>query len=343
MRIALALFFLAHGIAHLAGWKVSPRGQGIGWILLAGACAATAVGILLQTGWWMHLAAGTLFLSLGFCIFRWPETRFGVAANVALAVAVTPSLAMARGHQQRQAELSSLWAAPATLTPADHASLPEPARRLLTHAIAPGTPAARAVRLRMRGEIKLKGWMPFTAEQVIHAERGMIWTASTRMFGLPVDGFDRIVDGEGAMHWNALGLIPVQDARGPDIRRSAIGRLQGEFLWLPSVLAQKTVRWTAPDDRHAIASFETFGQPGEVLFEIDSSGRVLGVRFRRWGSVGPGGEFGEADFGGVFEAEQTFAGYTIPCKLRMGWHYGAERFSREGEFFRAELEQADFR
>lgn len=39
--------------------------------------------------------------------------------------------------------------------------------------------------------------------------------------------------------------------------------------------------------------------------------------------------------GGVVEREGTFDGYTIPTQLRIGWHFGNERFENEGEFFRS--------
>lgn len=55
------------------------------------------------------------------------------------------------------------------------ASLPPVAQRYLVHAIAPNTPLATAVRLRIHGQIKLKAWSPFRAEQVIYPQRGMIW------------------------------------------------------------------------------------------------------------------------------------------------------------------------
>jgi hypothetical protein len=42
--------------------------------------------------------------------------------------------------------------------PAKVSGLPEGVRLYLEHAIAAGTPLASAVRLRMHGEIKLKGW-----------------------------------------------------------------------------------------------------------------------------------------------------------------------------------------
>ena len=65
-----------------------------------------------------------------------------------------------------------LWNSPETVVgqavPVPPANLPAAARLYLEHAIVRGTPLASAVRLRMRGEIKLRRWLPFTAEQVIH-------------------------------------------------------------------------------------------------------------------------------------------------------------------------------
>ncbi|MEQ9232690.1 DUF6544 family protein [Coleofasciculus sp. E2-BRE-01] len=131
--------------------------------------------------------------------------------------------------------------------------LPEAVERYLNHAIAPGTKLASAVRLRMHGEIKLRGWLPFTAEQVICWRRGFIWRAAVRMNGLPVWGSDRMVDGVGGMRWKLLGLFPVMTASGADITRSTVGRMLAELIWLPSVLCQRDVLWTTPDAVHAHA------------------------------------------------------------------------------------------
>ncbi len=72
------------------------------------------------------------------------------------------------------------------------AGLPEPARRWLTHAIAPGTPLWRSVELSMRGQIRLGAWRPFTVRQVLAPPRGFISAATVRLFGIPVVGFDRL-------------------------------------------------------------------------------------------------------------------------------------------------------
>jgi len=246
----------------------------------------------------------------------------------------------------KELSVDELWdSAPSgerTLRAADLSRLPGAARRYLEHAIASGTQLARAVRLRMHGEIKLQRWLPFTAEQVIVWERGFIWSATVRMFGMPIRGSDRLVDGEGAMRWRLLGIIPVMTAAGPDITRSAAGRVAAEAVWLPSVLCSDDVSWTVPDSSHLRARFEAHGEMVELGLFFDQKGRLETIKLPRWGNP-EGAEFHYADFGAMAEEEHTFDGYTIPTRLRVGWHLGSDRFESEGEFFRATIDDATYR
>jgi hypothetical protein len=225
--------------------------------------------------------------------------------------------------------------------------LPAAAKRYLEHAIAPGTKIASAVRLKMHGEIKLKKWIPFTAEQVICWEHGLIWSATAWMNGfLPIVGSDRIIDGIGAMQWKMLGLFPVMTASGTDLTRSAIGRLEAESVWLPSVFCGNDVSWTSTElsdlDSNLHSSFVVQGDRAELDFTIDRSGRLKTTKLPRWGNP-EGAEFRDVDFGGILEEEGTFDGYTIPTRLRAGWYFGSERFEPEGEFFRATIDDAIYR
>jgi len=222
------------------------------------------------------------------------------------------------------------------------ANLPSAARLYLQHAIALGTPLATAVRVSMRGEIKLRRWLPFTAEQVIHRTRGFIWRASTRINGLAISGFDRLVDGEGEMRWKLLGLFPVMTASGPDISRSAAGRFMSESAWHPSILCRDDVSWTAEGPLCAVAHCHIFGESAQLALTISETGRARSMKLARWANPG-GGPFRYVDFGAVAEEEQTFAGFTVPSRIRAGWYIGTERFEPEGEFFRATIQQAVYR
>ena len=221
-------------------------------------------------------------------------------------------------------------------------NLPNVVRRYLTHTIAPGTRLARAVRLRMHGEIKLKAWASFRAEEVIRSDRGLIWQARVLMKGLPVTGYDRFIDGVGEMHWKLLGIIPIIKAFGADITRSAAGRFAAESVWLPSILLSPNASWTGRDSNVASVALNAGGHSAEMEFVLDEGGRLRNTSMQRWGNP-EGGEFHSVRFGAIVEDESTFGGYTIPTKLRIGWYFGTKQFETEGEFFRCTVDDATFR
>jgi hypothetical protein len=229
-----------------------------------------------------------------------------------------------------------------TFRPDQISGLPDAARHYLEHAIAAGTKLASAVRLRMHGEIKLRRWLPFTADQIILRDRGMIWNAMVRVYVMPVRGFDRLVDGNGVMRWKLFGIIPVMTASGPDITRSAAGRVGSEYVWLPSALTGNNVSWEAPDSSHATASFTVHGEKVELELTVDETGRLQALKLLRWGNP-EGADFRYVDFGGAVEKEDRIGGYTIPTRLRAGWYFGSDRFESDGEFFRVTIDDATFR
>lgn len=247
----------------------------------------------------------------------------------------------------KQISLDALWESATSKDRAfdsdEFSHLPEAARRYLEHAIAPRTKLASAVRLHMHGEIKLKNWIPFKAEQVICWEHGLIWSATAWMNGLPIIGSDRLIDGVGAMQWKLLGLFPVMTAGGSDITRSAVGRLQSESVCLPSVFCGDDVSWASTDSSHLDSSlhssFVVQGERAELDFTIDQTGRLKTFKLPRWGNP-EGAESHYVDFGGIVEEDGRFCGYTIPTHLRIGWYFGTERFESEGEFFRATIDDA---
>jgi hypothetical protein len=222
------------------------------------------------------------------------------------------------------------------------ATIPEGGRRYLEHAIAAGTPLAAAVRLHMHGEIRLKGWHPFSAEEVIVWTRGMIWRAAVRMHGISIRGGDSFVDGYGAMRWKMFGVIPLVNASGPDITRSAAGRVNVESIWLPSVLCGREVAWMESDPCQPQATFTAHGERSQIDYVIDERGGLRSVNTKRWGNP-ENAAFHYADCGGFVDEEGTFGGYTVPTRMRVGWHFGSPAFEAGGEFFRVIIDSAVYK
>jgi len=247
----------------------------------------------------------------------------------------------------RNKTLETLWntAPPAedVFDPEAIVDLPLVAQRYLKHALAPGTRRHTCARLGMTGSIKLESdWCPFRAEQVLRWDRGFVWAATARVKGLPVMGFDRLVDGAGAMRWKMLGLFPVVKADGPDITRAAAGRLHAEAIWLPAALLTPGVTWTDRDDNHTVAKIDAHGECSELTLEVSDRGSLVSCSLPRWGDLNTG-EFAYRPFGAIAEEERTINGVTIPVCHRVGWHLGTPAFESEGEFFRCTLDSIEYR
>ena len=164
---------------------------------------------------------------------------------------------------------------PEPFDPAMVAGLPEPARRWLTHTIVPGTPLWGSVVLTMHGEIRLGSWRPFSAHQVLAPPRGFIWAATARVLGLPVTGFDRYSSGAGQMRWRLGGVVPVMTATGPDVTRSAAGRLAGEMALVPTTFRAAT--WApGADDDHTVVTWRMDDQEESAALQVGADGRLLG-------------------------------------------------------------------
>jgi hypothetical protein len=199
--------------------------------------------------------------------------------------------------------------------------------------IAPGIPLATSARITMQGRIKLKGWTRFTGTEVIAPHRGFVWAVRAGL----ISGYDRYYNGDGEMRWKLLGLVPVMHAAGPDVSRSAAGRLAGEAAWLPTALLPRFgVRWEAVDDDHLTARFRVDDHELELRYQLDDAGRIRVCSFDRWGDPDSTGIHALHPFGMESTAHRELSGITIPSAGLAGWHYGTERWN-EGVFFRFDI------
>lgn len=210
--------------------------------------------------------------------------------------------------------------------------LPEPARRWLRHAIAPGTPLSPACRLEMSGSMMPAPGAPpvaLSAVETLAPRRGFVWTARARMKGLPVRVRDHYFHGDGGVDVFALDVVPLPLGGGPDVTRSSLGRLVAEGVWCPTALLHTDVSWEAVDDERARYTIVVDGEPITVTIRVAPDGGLSGVSLLRWGDVdGPPAR--PLPYGFRVDEERTFGGVTIPTRLRGGWHHGTDRFDPAG-------------
>jgi len=211
---------------------------------------------------------------------------------------------------------------------ADHlAGLPEPARRYLRHAITIGTPLADACRLTLRGSMCPAPGQPrlsLTATEVLAPREGFVWTAKSRMYGVPLHVRDHYAAETGGVEVLLLGVLPIPVGSGADVTRSSRGRLVAEAVWCPTALVHPSVTWTSAGPDRARYTLSVDGEPITVTLDLDADGALRAVSLPRWGDVAGPPQL--LPYGFRVEAEARFDGVTLPTHVTGGWMYGTDAF-----------------
>ena len=209
----------------------------------------------------------------------------------------------------------------------------EPVQRYFRAAIAPGTPLARAARIRMRGSIKVVRWLPFRSDELLAPLHGYSWPATVA--GGLLRGSDTYADASASMTWKLFGIVPVIRAGGPDVARSALGRAVTEGVWVPTALLPRYgVHWVAEDDRRIVADIPIAQEHARLQITMHDDGRVRSTHLDRWSDPDNTGHFDWNPFGIEVVESRTFpCGITVPAEGTGGWFHGTDRWT-DGEFFR---------
>lgn len=258
-------------------------------------------------------------------------------------------------HSRDRAQAANVWAAleaareaePTRYVPAMVADLPEIAQRYFAHAIEPGTPLHRMVRLEMVGSFIMNGNpMPMTARQILAPPaQGFVWQAEVGSglvrFG-GSDGYHRV--GRAEESWTKFwlhGLIPLARISGTnDHARAAATRVMMEAIWAPAaLLPQFGVEWvqTGPDSAEVRFADTPGLEPMRITF--DAEGSPLEVVALRWTDANPDKVYRLQPFGGRILEMGRHAGFLIPTRVEMGNMFGTPDYV---PFFLATIASAEF-
>ncbi len=217
--------------------------------------------------------------------------------------------------------------------------LPDAAQRYLLHAIAPGAVLSTCVEVEMEGRFRSKPggqWMAMRGSELLALPGGFIWRAEIGGF-LRFSGYDLYAGGQGQMSWKLWGVLPLLTASGPDVDRSARGRLVAEAAaWLPAALLPAYgARWEPINDQVAVVRLSVDGEEFPITVRINEDGAAKAFQLDRWGNhLTPNNEWATIPSAAICRAEKTFSGITIPSELSAAWWTGSDR---EFEFFEAHI------
>ena len=143
------------------------------------------------------------------------------------------------------------------------------------------------------------------------------------------------------MRFALYGRIPIVDACGPDVDRSAAGRLAAETVaWLPQALTpQAGASWTPIDDARATVTIPVPAGTVDVRLSVDADGRLVDISLQRWNdSARPPRD---EPFGGTVTSMLDVDGVRIAGTGSVGWGHGTPEHDA-GVFFRYRVTTARF-
>jgi hypothetical protein len=208
--------------------------------------------------------------------------------------------------------------------------LPDVARRYFLHAIRPGALLASRLHWQYSGSLKPGKdlpWMSLGAEQLLAKDRGFVWKAKAWKGPLMLTATDHYLDGEGRMRIALCGLVPIVNATGPDLSKSALARFVAESPVLPpALLPGPHVQIDGIDESHFRATVSLHGETTPITLRVGQEGQLEETVLQRWGNLTPDGSYGYIPYGATALEEHTFGAYTIPTRMAGGWWYGTEQY-----------------
>jgi hypothetical protein len=178
-----------------------------------------------------------------------------------------------------------------------------------------------------------------SANQILTPPDRFVWIPTMTSGVIEITGSDGLVADEAWTQFWLNGLIPVVNEKGyADLTRSALSRSAMEAVWAPaSLLPQYGAVWEQIGPDEARVTFPRGVEPVELLLGPD--GTVRQVSTMRWSNANAERTFKLQPFGGTMEAEGTFDGYTVPVRMKVGNHFGAEEYL---PFFQVDSIEAEY-
>ncbi len=193
----------------------------------------------------------------------------------------------------------------------------------------------------MTGRIRLGFWLPFTARQILRAGVGFVWAPIVGGRVVRFVGADVLAPSGARMEFRFRDRVKVVDSSGPDVERSAAGRLAAETVaWLPQALTpQAGAVWHPGDEQRATVTLAGPIGTVDVDVTVDERGNIADIDLQRWNNSVTPPRY--APFGATITSTFGADGVRIAGGGTVGWARGTAE-QADSVFFEYEVFAARF-
>lgn len=223
--------------------------------------------------------------------------------------------------------------------------LPTPVARYLRMVLKEGQPLIRSAKITQSGEFNMsrtgENWKPFDAiDYVSIAPYGFVWDASIHMAPLvSIKVRDSYLSGRSSMSGKILSLMTVVNAQGSrELNESALQRYLAEAVWYPTaLLPSENLKWSAIDDRRALATLTDSGISVSLEFHFNGAGEISGV-FSSGRYYEENGKYRREAWAGYHHNYHARDGMLIPIEAEVEWQFR----DRKLPYWKGKMEAVDY-
>ena len=297
MRIVFILIVILHALIHLLGFTKAfgfaeinqltiPISKPLGLLWIAALLLlmhSTIMFIANNNLWWSAAFAGIIISQILIIIF-WQDAKFGTIPNIIILLAAIIAFADWSFNRDVKNEIAEMLAKnpidkKEILTEEKINNLPPIVQKWLKNSGAIGKEMIRTVRLKQKGQMKMKPeqekWYEANAEQYFTVDNpAFIWKVKVDMMPLMYfTGRDRFSDGKGNMLIKVLSLLNVVNALDSEkINQGTLQRYLGETIWFPPAIVSPYIKWEEIDSLSAKATMTYKGTSGSAVFTFNENG-----------------------------------------------------------------------
>lgn len=212
-----------------------------------------------------------------------------------------------------------------TLTYKDVENLPAPVKRYLETCGYIGKPKNLYMKISFKNvDFKLSRENPMVKidySQVNFVQKpDRVAFIDTRMYGIPFQGYDSLLEGTGGMKGVLAKGIPLFNERGEDMDQACLVTFLSESLLIPDAALQNYITWKEVDKTHAEATIAYGGIKAGGLFTFSETGELLSFSTDDRTYTSMNGVRQRVKWTALLSDYETKDGCKQPSRLRAIWH-----------------------
>lgn len=211
-------------------------------------------------------------------------------------------------------------------TEEDIANLPIPVQRYFRHCGYIGTPKMSYMKAYYKdvdfslGRDKPNINMDYTQYNIVEEPVRIAYIDSS-MFGIPFEGLDTYVNGNGSMKGIIAKLVTLFHEKGPSLDKASLVTSLSECLIAPNIALQDYITWEAMDDLHAKATISYYGIHASGIFTFNEQGEMLAFTTEDREAVSMDGKVEKVKWTAACNEYKEINGIRQPVSFQAIWHY----------------------